>query len=66
MWIERDNYLSVEEFRKLCGYASQRTIIRAINDGRLDAIDFYGTPIIRRNAIIRTNKRGRKKKNAEI
>lgn len=62
MWIPADNYLSIEEFRKLCGYATTRTIYRAIWDGRLDAIDFYGTYLIRKNAIIRLNKRGRKKK----
>jgi hypothetical protein len=65
MWIPGDNYLSAEEFRKLCGYASTRTIYDAIREGRLDAIDFYGTPMIRKTAIIRVNKRGRKKKQNE-
>lgn len=63
MWIPADNYLDPEGFRKLCGFATTDPIKRAIKEQRLDAINFYGKWMIRQNAIIRVNKRGKDKEN---
>jgi hypothetical protein len=52
MLIPRGDYLTVEEYRKQIGYATSSPILSALRDGRLEGIDFYGTWLIRRHAII--------------
>lgn len=52
MLIPRDDYITVEMYRKMIGFAYVRSVVDAIKDGRLQAIDFYGTFLIPRNAIM--------------
>jgi hypothetical protein len=52
MLIPRGDYLTVEEYRKMIGFATRSPVISALKDGRLDGINVYGTWLILRNAII--------------
>jgi hypothetical protein len=53
-----DEYLSTEQFRRLCGLSSRQSVTAAIRANRLDAIKREGRYFIHRNAIIRTNRTG--------
>lgn len=61
-YIPKGKYLTVEQYRRRIGYASRRTVIDAINNGRLSAIWLdKKTPIIPEDAIMenRTLKSGK-------
>jgi len=69
MLIERDNYLTVDEYRRMIGYASNNSIRVAIRAGRLEAECFGGRWMISKTAILQTNRTGQyvgmKRKRAE-
>jgi len=52
MLIPRDDYITVELYRQMIGYSSHITVLKAIKQGRLQAINFYGHWMIPRNAIM--------------
>jgi len=56
--IPEDDYISVKDYQKMCGYASKSAVLAAIHSGRLEALNFYGTYLIRKNAILQTNRTG--------
>jgi hypothetical protein len=52
MLIQRDDYITVEMYRQMIGFSSKQSVKNAIKDGRLQAIDWYGTIMIPKNAIL--------------
>lgn len=62
VYIPKGKYLTVEQYRQRMGYAARKTVIKAIREGRLQAVwlDKH-TPIIPDDAIIenRTIKTGK-------
>lgn len=60
MLIPRDDYLTVEEYRKQIGFASCKPILSALKDGRLQGLLWYGIWHIPKNAILmeKKNKHG--------
>ena len=58
MKIQADNYITTEQYRRLCGYSTVSAITAAIRSGRLKAEKFNGRYMIRANEIINTNRTG--------
>lgn len=58
MRIEAGDYVTVEQYRRRCGYASRTTILRAIKQGRLNAIKFDRTYLIPAAAVLLTPRTG--------
>lgn len=58
MLIDRDNYLTVDEYRRMINYSSCGAIRMAIKTGRLDAVKVGRDWLIRKSAILQTNRTG--------
>ena len=58
MRIQADDYLTPEQYRRLCGFANVETVLVAIKAGRLDAVKFGHHYMIPANAVLQTNRNG--------
>jgi hypothetical protein len=58
MRIPADDYITPEQYRRLCGYATVATIHNAIKQGRLKAYKVGRDYIIPATAILETNRTG--------
>jgi len=58
MMLDKGNYLTVDEYRRIIGYCSTGAIRMAIKQGRLDAKKIGKQWLIDKNAILQTNRTG--------
>lgn len=58
MHLDKGNYVTVDEYRRLIGYCSNGAIRTAIKQGRLEAKKIGRDWMIDRNAILQTNRTG--------
>lgn len=58
MVLDRGNYVTTEEYRRIIGYCSTGAIRTAIKQGRLDAKKIGKIWLIDKNAILQTNRTG--------
>ena len=58
MMLDKGNYLTVDEYRRMIGYTSNGAIRTAIKCGRLDAKKIGKVWLIDKNAILQTNRTG--------
>ena len=58
MILDRGNYVTTEEYRRIIGYCSTGAIRTAIKQGRLQATKIGKQWLIDKNAILQTNRTG--------
>lgn len=61
MHLDKGNYITVDEYRRLIGYCSNGSIRTAIKQGRLDAKKIGKVWLIDKNSILQTNRTGMSK-----